>query len=190
MRKFTVVLDACILYPSPLRSFFMHLIMTGLFQGRWSDQIHEEWIRNLLINRPDIPKEKLDRTRTLMDYHAPDCLVTGYECLVGELDLPDADDRHVLAAAIKSNAEHIITFNLKDFPSDYLDTFGISAVHPDDFLSDMYELSPDKCLEALSKFMDQNKDPKMTYQQMIDMLEKQGLVRFSAKMLAFQAIFK
>ncbi|SKC34235.1 hypothetical protein CZ809_03847 [Photobacterium piscicola] len=190
MRKFTVVLDACTLYPAPLRNMLMHLIMTGLFQGRWSNQIHDEWIRNLLIKRPDISEEKLERVRFLMDSHVPDCLVTGHECLISGLDLPDVDDRHVLAAAIKSNAEHIITFNLKDFPDDYLNKFGISAVHPDDFLSDMYELSPNKCLEAISKYMSQNKNPKLTYQEMIEMLEKQGLVRFASKMISFRAIFE
>ena len=52
-----------------------------------------------------------------MDEHVPDCLVTGYEPLISGLSLPDADDRHVLAAAIHVGASLIITYNLSDFPA-------------------------------------------------------------------------
>ena len=81
----------------------MHLAMTGLFRARWTDQIHDEWIRNVLANRPDLKAEQLKRTRELMDAHALDCLVTGYEKLIAGLTLPDPDDRHVLAAAIRAS---------------------------------------------------------------------------------------
>jgi len=67
MNTYTVILDACVLYPAPLRSYLMYLASTGLFRARWSDQIHDEWIRNLLISRPEINPDALQRTRTLMD---------------------------------------------------------------------------------------------------------------------------
>ncbi|MBO1064311.1 MULTISPECIES: PIN domain-containing protein [Nostocales] len=104
-----VVYDACVLYPAPLRDFLMWLALTDLFQAKWTDKIHEEWINNVLKNRPDLTYKQLERTKNLMNQNVRDCLVTEYEQLIDELELPDADDRHVLAAAIKSDAEIIVS---------------------------------------------------------------------------------
>src|SRR5690606_4809792 len=98
-------------------------------------EIHEEWKRNLLLNRSDLSREQLDRTSSAMDRAVPDALVTGHESLCSSLNLPDPDDRHVLAAAIKCGASVIVTFNLKDFPSDVLEPFEVEAMHPDDFIA-------------------------------------------------------
>lgn len=100
----TAVYDACVLYPAPLRDFLMWLALSGRFRARWTADIHKEWKRNLLKNRPDLTLEQLDRTSMLMDRAIPDGEVTGYEALIQGLSLPDADDRHVLAAAIRCNA--------------------------------------------------------------------------------------
>lgn len=113
---FTAVYDACVLYPAPLRDFLMWLALSGRFRARWSLEIHNEWKRNLLKNRPDLTTEQLDRTSDLMDQAIPDACVSGYEKLIEGLTLPDIDDRHVLAAAIRCNASVIVTFNQKDFP--------------------------------------------------------------------------
>ena len=88
--------DASVLYPSELRNLLMHLALTGLFRARWSADVHEEWIRAVLRRRPDLSREKLERTRVLMDKHASGALVTGYEELIEGLRLPDPDDRHLL----------------------------------------------------------------------------------------------
>jgi hypothetical protein len=76
----------------------------------------------------------LARTRALTNAAVRDCLVTGYDDVIDSLTLPAADDRHVLAAAIRAGAEVIVTYNLKDFPAETLAKFGIEAQHPDDFL--------------------------------------------------------
>ncbi|SFB65137.1 PIN domain-containing protein [Azotobacter beijerinckii] len=128
------------LYPAPLRDFLMHLALTGVYRARWTAQIHEEWKRNLLVNRADLAREQLDRTSSAMDRAVPDTLVTGYELLCSSLDLPDPDDRHVLAAAIKCGASVIVTFNLKDFPPEVLEPFEVEAMHPDDFIADLFDL--------------------------------------------------
>src|SRR6478736_2585668 len=123
---YTAVLDACVLYPAPLRDLLLSLTVEGLFRARWSEEIHEEWIRNLLKQRSDLTRDALERTKTFMNSSVPDCVVEGYEYLINSLKLPDADDRHVLAAAIVGHADAIVTFNLKDFPSDViLQTHGI-----------------------------------------------------------------
>jgi hypothetical protein len=85
---FTAVYDACVLYPAPLRDFLMWLGLSGRFRARWSARIHDEWKRNLLINRPDLSAEQLDRTSDLMDRAIPGALVTGFEPLMTGLALP------------------------------------------------------------------------------------------------------
>ena len=116
MSTFTAFYDANVLYPSELRNFLMHLALTDLFRARWSADVHEEWIDSLLRKRPDLSREKLERTRTLMDQHVPDAIVTGYDALIPGLTLPDLNDRHVLAAAICGRADVIVTINSRDFP--------------------------------------------------------------------------
>lgn len=115
MSKFTVIYDACVLYPAPLRDMLMRLALTDLFKAHWTDHIHDEWI-NALLREDRHYRETLERTRELMDCHVRDAKVYGYELLIDNLNLPDPDDRHVLAAAIRCNANAIVTFNLKDFP--------------------------------------------------------------------------
>jgi hypothetical protein len=94
---FVVIYDACVLYPAPLRDLLLRLGAKGLVRARWTDEILDECFRNILINRPDLDAASLQRTRDLMNRAIPDVLVTGYEGLITGLDLPDADDRHVLA---------------------------------------------------------------------------------------------
>jgi hypothetical protein len=96
----TVIYDASVLYPAPLRDFLMWLALTDLFKARWTEEIHQEWIRNVLKNRPDLTFPQLDRTKNLMNANVRDALVIGYESLISGLDLHDLNDRHVLAAAI------------------------------------------------------------------------------------------
>ena len=123
----TVVYDACVLYPAPLRSLLMYLAMTGLYRARWTNDIHEEWMRNVQRDYADVTRRQAERIRDLMNAHIADCIVTGYEELIPSLALPDPDDRHVLAAAISCEADIILTFNLKDFPEDILSRHGIEG---------------------------------------------------------------
>lgn len=182
MNTYTVILDACVLYPAPLRSYLMYLASTGLFRARWSDQIHDEWIRNLIANRPTINPDLLKRTRELMDANVPDALVQGHEALIDGLRLPDMDDCHVLAAAIQGHAESIITFNLKDFPDEFLAPFGISAIHPDEFLSDMFELDSAACLLAAQRHRKSLKNPPFNSNEYLDCLLKQKLPLFVSEL--------
>src|SRR5689334_18975619 len=98
----------------------MYLALTDLFRAKWTDAIHEEWMRNVRKDYPDITQAQTERIRDLMNGHVRDCLVTGYEDLIETLDLPDPDDRHVLAAAIRAGADVIVTTNLADFPKEAL----------------------------------------------------------------------
>ncbi|QDV39455.1 PIN domain-containing protein [Tautonia plasticadhaerens] len=146
-----VLLDACVLYPAPLRDLLMRLATADLFQARWTDEIHEEWIRNVLANRPDLTPASLARCRRLMDEHVPYCLVTGYEPLIPGLGLPDPDDRHVLAAAIHAGAGQIVTYNLGDFPGSVLAAYGVEAIGPDEFVVGLLDESCEAVLEAVRR---------------------------------------
>jgi predicted nucleic acid-binding protein len=115
-----VIYDACVLYPAPLRDLLVQMATLRIFQAKWTSLIHDEWTRNLLINRPDLDRRRLERTVSLMNENVEDSLIFDFEHLIPTLQLPDPDDRHVLAAAIVAEAQVIVTFNLKDFPQSIL----------------------------------------------------------------------
>ncbi len=105
----------------------MWLALSGRFRARWTKEIHIEWKRNLLKNRADLTMAQLDRTSELMDRAIPEACVHDFEDLIAGLSLPDSNDRHVLAAAIRCGAGVIVTFNLKDFPDSSLAPYGVEA---------------------------------------------------------------
>ena len=142
------IIDACVLYSAPIRDLVVRLAQAGLIQARWSDEIHEEWMRNLLDNNRRLSRERLERTRSLMNGAVRDCIVTGHMHLVDSLTLPDPDDRHVLAAAIQTGAELIVTFNLADFPLQSLAPHGLEARHPDALFFDFLAAAPEEFCAA------------------------------------------
>ncbi len=183
--QFTVLYDACVLYPAPLRDLLMHLALTDLFRAKWTDAIHDEWTRNVLKNRSDLKPEQLQRTRALMNTNVLDCLVTGYEDLIPTLTLPDPGDRHVLAAAIRAKASVIVTFNLADFPADMLVKRGIKAMHPDEFVISQLALAPDVVRLAAKRQRESLKNPPKSVQEYLEILERQGLPETAAVLRQF-----
>ena len=125
-----------------------------LYSPLWSADIHAEWMRSLLIDRPDLDAAVLERTRAVMDEHSfPTSAVTGYET-VG-LSQPgwicrtlEDFDRHVLAAAIRGQADVIVTGNLRHFPVDRIAPHGLAAQHPDTFVAGLFEVDPATVLAA------------------------------------------
>lgn len=186
--NFTVVYDACVLYPAPLRDLLMRLALTDLYRARWSDAIHEEWIRNVLTDRPDLTRQTLERTRDLMNAHVRDCVVTGFEHLIPMIDAPDPDDRHVIAAAIHSSADLVVTFNLKDFPSSTLARYNLEAKHPDDFIMDLADLYPAIVCGAAAAHRRSLKHPPKTVEEYLDNLLKQGLTQTVSQLRDWKAI--
>jgi hypothetical protein len=175
MGSFTAVYDACVLYPAQLRNLLMWLALSGLFRARWTDRIHEEWTRNVLRDHPDIDPARLRRTRSLMDAHVLDALVTGYESLIPALRLPDPDDRHVLAAAIRAGAGVIVTSNLDDFPAADLAPYSVEARHPDDFVRDLADLDPAAVCAAAREHRSSLTNPPKTVEQYLATLRGVGL---------------
>ena len=140
--RYTAVLDACVLYPAPLRDLLISLAADGLYGARWTAEIQDEWIRKLHAKRPELDKQKLLHTASLMALAVEDAVIHRYQYLISTLDLPDPDDRHVLAAAIVGHADAIVTFNLKDFTDTKVSRHEIEILHPDDRLIAQYELDP------------------------------------------------
>ena len=179
---FVVIYDACVLYPAALRDFLMRVARTGIVRARWSETILDECFRAIMRERPELRMEALERTRGLMREAVPDCIVSGHENLIDGLVLPDPDDRHVLAAAIRSGAQTIVTFNLKDFPAEVLEPLGIEARHPDDFIIDQISLAPGLMVGALLEQVAALRNPPMLREQVVDRLRDQGLVQSVAKL--------
>ncbi|UMB77216.1 PIN domain-containing protein [Dickeya fangzhongdai] len=185
---YPVVLDACVIYPSLLRDLLIHLGLTGLYQPKWTAIIEDEWQRNLLLNRPDLTPEQISRTRELMNQAIPDAMITGFEALIPGITLPDPDDQHVVAAAIRSNAEIIVTFNLKDFPHPEIDNFGIEALHPDDFITDLLDLNQALVLSAVSRQRHSMRKPPKSVDEYLDALLRQSLPQTVKELSKFHTL--
>lgn len=179
------VYDANVLYPAPLRDLLIRLAQAGLVRALWTETIHDEWVRNVLADNPALSPERLARTRKLMNEAVRDCLVTGYEDLIESMTLPDADDRHVLAAAIRANADVIVTFNLKDFPTDKLASHGIEAMHPDEFLLTLFDAAPGPVCAAVKRQREGLRNPPKTAEELLATLESQGLVQTITRLRPF-----
>ena len=177
----SAVFDACVLYSAPLRDFLLWQGYRGLVRPFWSNEIQNEWTRHLLRNRPDLKREHIERTCREMDAHFPSGLVRGYESIIPTLQLPDANDRHVLAAAVHIKAECIVTLNLNDFPNSILQPHNIEAVLPDEFVMRLIQKRPDSVLKAVKLHRSRLFRPPKTVDEYLATLEEQGL----AKTVAF-----
>lgn len=158
-------------------------------RARWTQTIHDEWVRNVLKNNPRLSAERLIRTCALMNEAVRDCLVHDHEDLIESLVLPDPGDRHVLAAAIRSGAEVIVTYNLRDFPPEALIPFDIEAMHPDDFLTRLLELAPGLVCSAVKRQRESLRNPPKTAEELLTTLESQGLPQAVAWLRPFANLF-
>lgn len=170
--RYTAVLDACVLYPAPVRDLLLSLAVADLYTAKWTSDIEREWLENLLEDRTDLTRAQLERTCALMSKAIPDSKVEDYERLIPTLTLPDEKDRHVLAAAIRCNADAIVTMNLKDFPPETLDTHGIEVLHPDDFVMNQIELSESDALGAIKSMRLRLRNPTQTATELISTMER------------------
>lgn len=177
---FVVIYDANVLYPSTLRDVLIRLAQTAIVQAKWTETILDETFRSLHAKRPDRDEARLQRTRKLMNLAVRDAVVTGHEPLIGSLHLPDPDDRHVLAAAIRARAQTIVTFNLSDFPAEVLADWDVEAKHPDDFLVDQFHLDAISLHKAIQAVADSWQRPPGTVDDVLDRLDRAGLPQTAA----------
>ena len=175
------VYDACVLYPFHLRNLLVQCAVDRLVDARWTDEIHDEWIRSLSTNDPAIPIAHLHAARDLMNAVLPAAMVTGYQTWIPTVTLPDADDRHVVAAGIAAGASVIVTWNVRDFPAAELRKRGLQKQTPDDFLTRLYDRIPDLTIEAVAKARRNLRRSRTSAEEFIQALQRQKLVRFTTK---------
>ena len=183
-----VVLDACVLYPAAQRDLFMWLAVGGAIRAHWTNQIHDEWVRN--VERDfGVARSVLQRVRNLMDHAVGDALISRYHQYERLFPKTNAKDRHVAAAAVAARRRSrvrmvtIITWNLKDFNCEELAKAGTVAEDPDGFLCRQLTNSPEHVIRAFIRMRDNLRNPPKTTQECANTLAAQGLKKF-ARMLA------
>lgn len=179
-----VVCDANVFYSIVTTDLILSLGVAELFRPRWTEKIHSEWMRKLLLNRPDLDPAKIERRRKQMDEAIEDSVITGYEGLIPKLNLPDNDDRHVLAAAIHTQAQIILTYNQRHFPRRVLAPYDITAQHPDEFLTALMKRSSKEVCNILEVMRARKTRPSLSQAEILRKLVNQQLPKFVAAVQA------
>ncbi len=172
---FTVIYDACVLYPQILRDILLQLSMTDMFRARWTDRIQREWADAIKRSRPELEPERIDRTCGIIRAAFPECYITGHEPRIDSLHLPDPNDRPVLAAAIHAGAQVIVTTNLRHFPAEALQPHAVTAQHPDEFILHLLDLDPAATTEAIRLVRHRLKNPPYDPAAFLELLQHTGL---------------
>ncbi len=181
--RFTAVLDTNVVYPVIIRDLLFWFAYYDLYTPKWSKHIFEEWKR--VMKEKGVTDDEANKRAEKANQAFPDALVNNYEGLIEHLGLPDEDDRHVLAAAIKTNANVIVTNNLKDFPLEYLKSFGLIAKSADDFLTDIIDLNHEQAITAFKEMVLNKKNPKMDEFEVLNQLRNAGLTDTANYLHAF-----
>ena len=179
--SFPAFFDTCTLFGAAITDLLLELADLGAFRPLWSAHVLAELEK--AVTEAGIPAGAIRGRISAMQSAFPDADVTGYEDLIGNMT-NDSDDRHVVAAAVRANAEIIVTFNLKHFPEDALRGYDLEAVHPDAFLLDQLDLYPNMTLTAVEDIAASYENPPMTTEQFLERLVRAGAPRFAARVLA------
>ncbi len=148
--EYTVVLDACVLVPMPLCETLLRMAEEpAMYRPLWSDPILQE-VGSVLERDLQLNDKQVSRRLEAMRTAFPEAMVAIPAGLAeGLLCIPDSNDRHVLAAAIRGKADAILTLNRRDFPPECLAQYEIDRMSPDDFLVHQYYLNPSAVLDKL-----------------------------------------
>ena len=175
--RYPAVLDANVLHPAFVRSALLWFADERLFQPLWSDRLLAEWRRSVQRRFPEVTDDQLDKLQGSMTSAFPDAEVTGYEPFVGSIELPDPDDRHVVAAALVGKASGIVTANTKDFPPGTLAPLAIEVVHPDDFIVNIIDLHPSRAVAACRRHREALSKSKPSPAAFLDLYAQAGLIQ-------------
>jgi hypothetical protein len=180
MPRYTAVLDACTLVPIASADTLLRVAEKGLYRPLWSERILTEAQEAIEEIHPGIDVSK--RFASMREAFG-DAMVTGWEELEPGIRLPDADDRHVVAAAVRGGADAIVTANLADFPATALSPLGLEAVHPDNFLLDQLDLSPPTILQVIHEQAAHTMKPQLTPRDLATLLGRAGVPGFADELL-------
>ncbi len=171
--RFTVVLDTNVVYPVIIRDILFWFAHYDLYTPKWSEHIFDEW-KKVMIEK-NVSEEEASKRISRANAAFPDALVKNYKGLIDQLILPDKDDRHILAAAIKTNANLIVTNNIKHFPQEYLQSFSLNAKTADDFLTDIIDINQEQAVAAFKEMVLNKKNPKQDEFEVLNLLRNCGL---------------
>lgn len=172
---FTVLYDSNVLYPNTVRDLLIRLAQHGIVQAKWTELILDEM--EAALRRNDVgDDEKRAELRRRMNGAVRDCIVNGYEPLIEGLKLPDPNDRHVLAAAIKAGAQVIVTDNSKDFPSECLAEWDIEQKTADDFVMDLIDLDDRVVYGCVMEIVSSRRQKPVTFDDVLGQLERSQLI--------------
>ncbi|MGO1944326.1 MAG: PIN domain-containing protein [Ancrocorticia sp.] len=180
MARFTAFLDACVLVPIAPCDTLLRIADSGAFRPLWSQRVVDEAVRALLRIHPDV-----SRSRFLSRFHSmsrafEDALVEGWESLEQGIILPDPNDRHVVAAALRGRADVIVTENVKDFPKHVLGPLGLEAVRLDEFLLNHFELNPSAACRIMTEQAAAMNRPPVETEVLLARLARSGAPGFVA----------
>lgn len=179
MARYAAVLDACVLVPIALADTLLRIAERELYRPLWSDRILAEAADAVFEVHPDISAEQVGKRFAAMDKTFEDARVEGWEGLEATVALPDPDDRHVVAAALRGRADAIITTNVRHYPTDTLEPLGIEVIHPDNFLLDQLDLVPRTVLDALREQAANTRHPHLTPIDLVARLARAGVPGFA-----------
>lgn len=171
--RFTAVLDTNVIYPVISRDLLFWFAHYDLYTPKWSKHIFDEW--KVVMERKGIAEQEANKRVQKANLAFPDAMVQNYEKLIESLELTDEKDRHVLAAAIKTNANLIVTNNIKHFPEEYLQSFRLSAKSADDFLTDTIDLNQEQAVDAFREMVLNKKNPPLDEYEVLNQLRKIAL---------------
>ncbi|AFT90064.1 PIN domain-containing protein [Paraburkholderia phenoliruptrix] len=184
--RFTVVLDACVLFPMFTRDVLLTFADHGFYNPRWSDRIHAEWMANL-ISRLDErgttgdAAARIDSVRRAIDRAFPDALVQNVPPDSQAVLPVDPKDRHVAMTAIATRADAIVIFNLKDFAADHLGReLAIEVIHPDSFVRDLIDLNEKRAVGAFRELRARKRNPPWESDELIERARRAGLLQVAA----------
>ncbi len=177
---FPVFLDTCVLYPIVLTDTLLRVAEQSVFRPHWSGDVMDE-LQRKLAQVPDVGEERARRRIAAMNRAFPAATVTGYEPLIGGMQC-DPKDRHVMAAAVHSECQVVVTYNLKDFPTEAMVKHQLEAVHPDTFLLDQLDLYPEAVYAALRRQSAESARPRLTALHLMASFERLDLTGFAAEL--------
>jgi hypothetical protein len=180
--RFTVLTDACSLFSPLARNLLLSLAEAEFFRLRWSARIlgeTERAIARVLGDRGATDAaERAVRARGAMERAFPEAAVTGYEGLIDGLrPLPDPDDAHVIAAAVKTRASIIVTENLRHFPRRVMEPLDLEAKTADAFIADTIDLDTGRAIAAVRRMRERLRRPERTPEALLVAMEAAGLTQ-------------
>lgn len=179
--RFTVLVDACSLAGVLNRNLICTLARAEFFRLRWSESILDETERAIAAiqgKRGKVdPQAEASRNRRALETAFEDAMVSDFDHLLPACRvLPDPNDAHVLAAAIRTGASVIVTENLSDFPTEIIQPLGLEARSADAFVADTISLDPGRAVEAIRRMRARLIRPEKSTDQLLFDMEAVGLV--------------